>query len=194
MDEVITKSNLKAEVEKSNKYRLLLSEEVIQKRIKELAAEISADYEGRCPVFIGVLNGSFIFVADLIRELSIDCEVDFFKLSSYGDAMKSSGSVRLKKDIDCHLEGRDVIVAEDIVDSGRSVRYLDSKINKMNPTSIRFVTLLVKWDKAKPNRKIDYVGFSIPPDFVVGFGLDCAQKLRNLKAVYVMDESPQNAV
>ena len=188
MDEVLAKPNLKEEVEESKQYRLLLSEDEIRKRVKELAAEISADYRDRCPVFIGVLNGSFIFMADLIRELSIDCEVDFFKLSSYGDAMKSSGDVELKKDIDCHLEDRDVIVVEDIVDSGLSVRYLDNKIKEMNPASIRFVTLLVKWDNAKPNRKIDYVGFSIPPDFVVGFGLDYAQKLRNLKAVYVMEE------
>ena len=100
----------KEEIEKSGKYKLLLSEEEIRKRIKELAAEISDDYSGRRPVFIGVLNGSFLFIADLVRELSIDCEVDFFKISSYGDAMFSSGKVKLKKDIDCHLEGKDVIV------------------------------------------------------------------------------------
>ncbi len=180
--------SLKLEFEKSGKYRLLLSEEDIRNRIRELAEEISRDYEGRCPVFIGVLNGSFIFLADLIRELSIDCEVDFFKISSYGDAMESSGNIELKKDIDCHLEGRDVIVVEDIVDSGLSVRFLDERISAMNPSSLRFVSLLVKWDSAQPNRKIDYVGFAIPREFVVGYGLDYMQKLRNLKGIYVMNE------
>ena len=180
--------SLKEEVENSDKFRLLLSEEDIRRRIKELAAKISEDYQGRCPVFIGVLNGSFLVIADLVRELSIDCEVDFFKLSSYGNATTSSGKVKLKKDIDCHLEGKDVIVVEDIVDSGLSVRYLNEKINDMNPKSLRFVSLLVKWDSAKPNRKIDYVGFSIPREFVVGYGLDFEQKLRNLKNIYVFEE------
>jgi len=186
--EVQTYQSLKDEFENSDKYRLLLSNEDIQRRIKEVAAKISKDYNGLCPVFIGVLNGSFLFIADLVRELTIDCEVDFFKLSSYGNATVSSGKVKLKKDIDCHLEGKDVIVVEDIVDSGLSVQYLDEKIKDMKPNSLRFVSLLVKWDNAKPNRKIDYVGFSIPKDFVVGYGLDFEQKLRNLKNIYVMQE------
>jgi len=181
-------SSLKQEVELSGRYRLLLPEEEIRRRIREMAGEISRDYAGRCPVFIGVLNGSFIFLADLIRELSIDCEVDFFKISSYGDAMQSSGKVKLKKDIDCHLEGRDVIVVEDIVDSGLSVRYLDERVRAMRPKSLKFASLLVKWDNAQPNRKIDYVGFAIPKEFVVGYGLDYMQKLRNLKGIYVMQE------
>lgn len=186
MSELAT--NLKVEIEESGRYQLLLTEEQIQKRIKELAAKISEDYAGRCPVFVGVLNGSFLFLADLIRQLSIDCEVDFIKISSYEDALRSSGTVSLMKEIDCDLEGKDVIVAEDIVDSGLSIQFLDKKIVPMNPTSLRFVTLLVKWDNAKPNRKIDYVGFSIPPEFVVGYGLDYKQKLRNLKNIYVMQE------
>lgn len=188
MIEVKTYSSLKEEVENSNKMRLLLAEEDIQQRIKELAAKISEDYQGLCPVFIGVLNGSFLFIADLVRELTIDCEVDFFKLSSYGNATTSSGKIKLRKDIDCHLEGKDVIVVEDIVDSGLSVRYLDEKITDMQPNSLKFVSLLVKWDNAKPNRKIDYVGFSIPREFVVGYGLDFGQKLRNLKNIYVFEE------
>ena len=183
--------SLKQELELSGRYRLLLSEEDIKKRVREMAEEISRDYHGRCPVFIGVLNGSFIFLADLIRELSIDCEVDFFKISSYGDAMESSGEVKLKKDIDCHLEGRDVIVVEDIVDSGLSVRYLDERVRAMKPRSLKFASLLVKWDNAQPNRKIDYVGFAIPKEFVVGYGLDYMQKLRNLKGIYVLQESAQ---
>ncbi|MCH8126702.1 hypoxanthine phosphoribosyltransferase [candidate division KSB1 bacterium] len=188
MSEVITYPNLKTEIEESGRYRLLLSEEQIQNRIKELADEISTDYANRCPVLVGVLNGSFIFLADLIRQLSIDCEVDFIKISSYEDALKSSGKVNLMKEIDCDLEGKDVILAEDIVDSGLSVQFLNKKILAMNPASLSFITLLVKWDNAKPNRKIDYVGFSIPPEFVIGYGLDYKQKLRNLKNVYIMQE------
>ena len=186
--EVQTYKSLKEEFENSGNYRLLLSNEDIQRRIKELAIKISEDYDGQCPVFIGVLNGSFLFIADLVRELTIDCEVDFFKLSSYGNATVSSGKVKLKKDIDCHLEDKDVIVVEDIVDSGLSVQYLDKKIRDMKPNSLKFVSLLVKWDNAKQNRKIDYVGFSIPKEFVVGYGLDFEQKLRNLKNIYVMHE------
>ncbi len=176
------------EVKNSGRYRMLLSEIDIQRRIKELAEKISEDYIGRCPVFIGVLNGCFLFIADLVREITIDCEVDFFKLSSYGDATVSTGDVKLKKDIDCHLEDKDVIVVEDIVDSGLSVRYLNEKIMDMKPNSLRFVSLLVKWDNAQPGRKIDYVGFSIPSEFVVGYGLDFEQKLRNLKNIYLMLE------
>ena len=188
MDEIKTVLSLKQEVENSDKFRLLLSKEDIHRRIEKMAAKISEDYQGLCPVFIGVLNGSFLFIADLVRELSIDCEVDFFKLSSYGNATTSSGKVKLKKDIDCHLEGKDVIVVEDIVDSGLSVRYLDEKIKDMKPNSLRFASLLVKWDNARPNREIDYVGFSIPKEFVVGYGLDFEQKLRNLKNIYVFEE------
>jgi|Deesub1362B_J571_1020462.scaffolds.fasta_scaffold02635_4 hypoxanthine phosphoribosyltransferase len=180
--------SLKQEVERSGKYPVLLSEEDIRRRIKELAQQISRDYEGKCPVFIGVLNGSFIFMADLIRELDIDCEVDFFKISSYGDAMESSGTVRLKKDIDCDLEDRDVIVVEDIVDSGLSVRFIDEYIRARKPRSLKIVSLLVKWDNAMPNRQIDYVGFSIPKEFVIGYGLDYKQRLRNLKGIYIMKD------
>jgi hypoxanthine phosphoribosyltransferase len=170
----------------ANEYPILLTAEQIQKKVKEMARQLSADYAGKCPVFIGVLNGSFMFFADLLREITIDCEVDFVKISSYGEAMRTSGVVKIRKEIDCHIEGRHVLVVEDIIDSGLSVNFLDKKLSAMNPQSLKFVSLLVKEGSAKVDYRCDYVGFRIPNRFVVGYGLDYAQKLRNLPAVYVM--------
>lgn len=161
-----------------------ISEERIQKRVKELAAQINTDYVGKIPIFIGILNGSFIFLADLIREITIDCEIDFFKLSSYGDAKISSGQVTLLKELNCQVFGRDIIVVEDIVDSGLSIAFIKEIIQKENPLSLKFVSLLIKKGLPKIDFPLDYVGFEIPPDFVIGYGLDYAQKVRNLKSIY----------
>lgn len=168
---------------------VMLSERRIKAKVKELARTISKDYKGTVPVFIGILNGSFIFFSDLIREVSIDCEIDFLKLSSYGDAKISSGNVRLLKDLNCQVEGRDIIIVEDIIDSGLSMEYIRDLILHQNPKSFRVVTLLYKKDAVKTQMKIDYIGFSIPKDFVIGYGLDYAQKLRHLKAIYRLKES-----
>ncbi|MFQ6112461.1 MAG: hypoxanthine phosphoribosyltransferase [bacterium] len=168
-------------------YKVLLSEEKIKKKVKELGRQISDDYRGKCPILIGVLNGSFVFCADLFREIDIDCEVDFIKISSYGEALETSGVVKLLKDIDAHVEGRHVLVIEDIVDSGYSVRFLEKRIKAANPKSLNFVSLLVKEGGAKVSYEIQYVGFKIPNRFVVGYGLDYAQKFRNLPAIYLMD-------
>lgn len=168
-------------------YPVLLSAEQIQKKVRALGEQISSDYEGLCPVFIGVLNGCYIFIADLMRHISIDCEVDFVKISSYGDAMQTSGVVKVRKEIDCHIEGRDVLVVEDIIDSGLSVTYLEKKLLELKPKSLKFVSLLVKEGSAQVDYRCDYVGFRIPNRFVVGYGLDYAQKFRNLPAIYVMD-------
>jgi len=165
-------------------FEKFISEEQIRGRIKELAARINADYTGRIPIFIGVLNGAFIFLSDLIREISIDCEIDFFKLSSYGDAKISSGQVKLLKDLDCQVSGRDIIVVEDIVDSGLSIAFTKKIIEKENPKSLKFVSLLLKKGIPKIDFTIDYIGFEIPRDFVIGYGLDYAQKVRNLKSIY----------
>ncbi len=162
----------------------MISERRIKTRVRELARKISKDYRGKVPVFIGILNGSFIFFADLIREITIDCEVDFLKLSSYGDTKISSGNVRLLKDLNCQVEGRDIIVVEDIVDSGVSMQYIHSLITPQNPASFKIVTLLYKPKSDKTNVQLDYVGFTIPPDYVVGYGLDYAQRERNLKSIY----------
>ena len=166
------------------RFEELISEERILRRVRELARRISDDYRGTVPVFIGVLNGSFIFFADLIREVTIDCEVDFLKLSSYGDAKISSGAVRLLKDLNCQVEGRDIIIVEDIVDSGLSIEYIRRLILHHNPGSFRVVTLLLKPEAMKTDVSLDYVGFTIPKDFVIGYGLDYAQRERNLRAIY----------
>ncbi len=168
-------------------YPVLLTGEQINVRIKQLGGQISHDYEGKLPVFIGVLNGSFMFMADLMRHISIDCEIDFIKISSYEEAMKTSGVVKVKKDIDCHIEDRHVIVVEDIIDSGLSVTYLAEKLTALQPKSLKFVSLLVKEGGKQVEYHCDYVGFHIPTRFVVGFGMDYAQKYRNLPAVYLMD-------
>ncbi|MFB3057933.1 MAG: hypoxanthine phosphoribosyltransferase [Ignavibacteriaceae bacterium] len=164
----------------------LLTEEQIQKRIAELGEEITKDYEGSVPVFIGVLNGSFLFMSDLIKCVEIDCEIDFFKLSSYGDAKLSSGKVKMLKELNCDVEGRDIIIVEDIVDSGLSIKYIEELFEENNPKSMKVVSLLVKPDSLKYNVKIDYIGFNIASQFVIGYGLDYAQKYRNLRSIYVL--------
>jgi hypoxanthine phosphoribosyltransferase len=168
----------------NDRFTLYLSEEQIHRKVKELASRLNDDYRGKVPIFIGILNGSFIFFADLIREISVDCEVDFLKLSSYGDAKISSGQVRLLKDLNCQVQGRDIVVVEDVVDSGISIDFMKKIVMKENPSSFRVVTLLLKKSVAKVDFPIDYVGFEIPPEFVIGYGLDYAQKVRNLKSIY----------
>ena len=168
---------------------VMISERRIKARIKVLARKINRDYRGKTPVFIGVLNGSFIFFADLIREIHLDCEVDFFKLSSYGDSKISSGNVKLLKDLNCQVTDRDIVIVEDIVDSGLSMGYIKSLILRQNPSSFRIVTLLYKREAVKSDIHIDYVGFEIPRDFVIGYGLDYAQRERNLKAIYRLKNS-----
>jgi len=165
-----------------------ITEDRIQARIQELAAQITKDYQGKVPVFIGVLNGSFIFMSDLIKWVDLDCEIDFFKLSSYGDAKISSGSVTLLKELNCDVTNRDIIIVEDIVDSGLSVKYIEELFAEKNPKSMKVVTLLMKPNSLKYNVKIDYIGFNIPSKFVLGYGLDYAQKYRNLRSIYVLDE------
>lgn len=165
-----------------------LSEDKIQKRVKEMGEEISKDYKGRTPVFIGVLNGAFIFLTDLIRNISTDCEIDFFKLSSYGDAKISSGNVTLLKELNCDVEGRDIIIVEDIVDSGLSIRFIENLMQQHKPASMRVASLLVKPDSLRYKVKIHYIGFNIPSKFVIGYGLDYAQKYRNLRTIYALHE------
>lgn len=166
----------------------LLTEEQIQKRIKELAEQISSDYKSSIPVFIGVLNGSFLFMSDLIRYLTINCEIDFFKLSSYGDAKISSGNVKLLKELNCEVNHRDIIIVEDIVDTGLSIKYIEELFSEKSPSSMKVISLLVKPGSLKYDVKIDYIGFKIPDKFVIGYGLDFAQKYRNLRGIYVLND------
>lgn len=169
----------------------LLSEDQIQLRVKELGKQITMDYQGTIPVFIGVLNGSFLFMSDLIKCVDLDCEIDFFKLSSYGDEKLSSGKVQLVKELNCDVNGRDIIIVEDIVDSGLSVKYIEEMFAENNPKSMKVVSLLVKPKSLKFNVKIDYIGFDIPSKFVIGYGLDYAQKYRNLRSVYILSEESE---
>ncbi|MDZ7725751.1 MAG: hypoxanthine phosphoribosyltransferase [candidate division KSB1 bacterium] len=182
--------NEKSEFEKvvhDQSFRCLLSHEDIQKRTRELGREITRDYRGTIPIIIGILNGSFIFIADLVRNIELDVEIDFLKISSYGDEKISSGDVQMIKDINADLKGRDVLIVEDIVDTGLSVTFLKKHLSERQPASIKFASLLFKKEVAKLDFNVDYVGFEIPNDFVVGFGLDHKQILRNLPDIYVMD-------
>ena len=175
---------------RGERFRLYLDEDAIKDRIAELGAQIDADYadSDSPPIFIGVLNGAYIFTADLMRAVTVDCEVDFYKLSSYGAAKVSSGDITLKKGIDADLEGRHVIVVEDIVDTGLSMRYVLDQIQEKNPASLRAAALLRKPDALQVDAPVDYLGFDIDNLFVIGYGLDYGQLARNLGAVYILDE------
>ncbi len=177
----------------NDRFELFLSERKIQARVKELGRKLSREYKGRVPIFIGILNGAFVFMADLIRHIDIDCEIDFMKLSSYGDAKISSGNVTLLKELNCQVEGRDIVIVEDIVDSGLSVDFMIRRISQHNPRSYKVVTLLYKKDAAKIRVPIDYVGFVIPNYFVIGYGLDYSQKVRNLRGIYRISNEPIKA-
>lgn len=171
---------------KNSRLKIYIPKKEIDKRVKQLANLISLDYKNRTPIFIGVLNGSFIFMSDLVRNVRINSEVDFLKLSTYGDNKISSGNVRLLKDLNCTITNRDILVVEDIIDSGLSIKFIRNLIKNHSPNSLEFVSLLFKRTANKLDFKIKYVGFKIPNKFVVGYGLDYAQKYRNLKSIYIL--------
>lgn len=175
-------------LQRKEKLKTYISEARIQKRVKKLARKISKDYKGRVPILIGVLNGSFILISDLSRAITVDLEIDFIKLSSYGDSKISSGEVKMLKELNCPIEGRDIIVVEDIVDSGLSVKYIRDLILSQNPASLEFVTLLFKKNISNLDFEVKYIGFKIPNKFVVGYGLDYAQKYRNLKEIFILKQ------
>ena len=172
----------------NEKFVPLITEAEIQKRNTELGKKISVDYKSKMPILIGVLNGAFIFLADLIKNIDIKCEVDFFKLSSYGDEKISSGHVKLLKELNADITDRHVIVVEDIIDSGLSMKFILEMMSKSQPASLSVASLLVKPDSLKYDFKIDYIGFEIADKFVIGYGLDYAQKYRNLRSIYVLSE------
>jgi hypoxanthine phosphoribosyltransferase len=169
---------------------VLITEEEIRRRIAELGRQISRDYSGGAVTFVGILKGSFIFLSDLIRSLSPDVrvEVDFMAVSSYGDATTTSGTVHIEKDLSILIEGKDMIIVEDIVDSGLTLLHVYNILSGRGARSLRVATLLEKPGNSKYNRPLDYVGFKIPNKFVVGFGLDYAQEYRNLPDIRVLDE------
>ena len=164
-----------------------ISETVIKQRVKELAQLISRDMEGKNPLLLGVLNGSFVFVADLMREITIPCEVSFVKLASY-QGVTSTGKVREVLGINEDLNGRHVIIVEDIVDTGRTMKQMIESLGTRQPASVRICTLFVKPEKLEVQLNIDYAAFSIPNDFIVGYGLDYDQQGRHLKEIYTLVE------
>ena len=174
---------------------VLIEEDVLQRRIAELGAEVSSDYTGRELLLVGVLKGAVFFLADLMRQLTVPCEIDFMAISSYGASTDSSGVVRILKDLDINIEGRHVLVVEDIIDSGLTLSYLVRNLEAREPASLEVCALLTKPERRAIDVPVRYVGFEIPNRFVIGYGLDFAERYRNLPYVAVFDESlvPQTA-
>jgi hypoxanthine phosphoribosyltransferase len=161
----------------------------LQRRVAELGGEISRDYDGRDLVMIGVLKGAVIFMADLMRHVTVPCELDFMAVSSYGSSTDSSGVVRILKDLDASIEGRHVLIVEDIIDSGLTLQYLLRNLRARNPATLEVCALLTKPERRRVELPTRYVGFEIPNRFVVGYGLDHAQRHRNLRHIAALDES-----
>jgi hypoxanthine phosphoribosyltransferase len=166
----------------------LFSANEIQQRIKELGAEIARDYEGRNPLLIGVLKGACIFISDLLRAIDLRLGIEFMAISSYGSSTRTSGEVRIIKDLDVPIEGRDILVVEDIVDTGLTLSYLLANLKSRGATSVKLVALLDKHERREREVEIDYLGFPIPDAFVVGYGLDFAERYRNLPFIAVVKD------
>jgi len=167
---------------------ILIDEASLRQRIEELGEEISGDYEGRDVLLVGVLKGAVFFMADLMRQLSLPCEIDFMAISSYGEGTDSSGVVRILKDLDSNITGRHVLVLEDIIDTGLTLSYLMRNLGAREPASLEVCALLVKHGRREADVPVKYVGFEIPNQFVVGYGLDFAERYRNLPHVAVLQE------
>ena len=168
--------------------KTLISKERLKIKVKELAFQISRDYKERNPILVGILKGSFVFLADLVREMKIPHQIDFISVASYGSRKKASGVVRLLKDLSTNIEGKDVIIVEDIIDSGLTLNYIRNNLLTRNPKSLEVVTLLDKKKRRKVKIPLKYVGFSIPNNFVVGYGLDFDEQYRNLPYIAKHEE------
>ncbi|MCU1460017.1 MAG: hypoxanthine phosphoribosyltransferase [Acidimicrobiales bacterium] len=168
---------------------IVVAADELHERIRALGKEISADYAGRAPLLVGVLKGAFMFMADLARAIDLPVEFDFMAVSSYGSATKTSGVVRIVKDLDLDLSGRDVILVEDIVDSGLTLSYVRKNLQARNPASLEVCALLVREGLQKHDPRLRYVGFRIPPEFVIGYGLDVGERYRNLPDICVYLDS-----
>lgn len=167
----------------------LIAADALQQRIVELGEEITADYAGRRPLLVGVLKGAFMFMSDLIRRIDLPVELDFMAVSSYGASTKTSGVVRILKDLDVDLAGRDVLLVEDIVDSGLTLAYLRDLLMARAPASLQVCALLVREGSRPSAAELRYVGFEVPPEFVIGYGLDFAERYRNLPYICIYDQS-----
>lgn len=166
--------------------RVLLSEEQIKTKVLELGQKISRDYEGKNLMLISILKGSIVFMSDLMRSITTRCQIDFLAVSSYGSGTKTTGEVKIIKDLDDSLEGFDIVIVEDILDSGMTLHYVMNLLKNRNPASINICTLLDKPSRRKVQVQAKYVGFEVPDEFVVGYGLDYAQKYRNLPFVGIL--------
>lgn len=166
--------------------RVFYSHEELQAKVKELGEAITRDYQGKSPIFVGVLKGCFVFMADLMRSVDLPCEIDFMAVSSYGKGTKSSGVVQINKDLSFDIAGRDVLIVEDILDSGVTLNYLKGYLENRNPASIKIVTLFDKPSRRKAPIYADYYGYEVPDEFIVGYGLDYAEKYRNLPYIGVL--------
>ena len=167
---------------------IIFSYKVIQKRVKELADRISGDYTGRELIVIGILKGAFIFMADLVRAMSIPCRIDFVRVASYGAGSESSGKVVMTKDIETSINGRDILIVEDIIDTGLTLKYLVEWLKERNPHSLKVCALLDKRKKRKVSFEADYVGFTIDDGFLVGYGLDFSERYRFLPEIYAIKQ------
>lgn len=167
---------------------ILLTEEEIGLRVKELGVEIERDYQGKNLLLVGILKGAVIFMAELCKNINLALMIDFMAVSSYGNSARSTGEVKIVKDLDFSVEGKDVLIVEDIIDTGLTLSYLTDNLRKRGANSVKIVTLLDKPDRRNIEVKVDYIGFSIPNEFVVGYGLDYAELYRNLPYVASLKE------
>jgi hypoxanthine phosphoribosyltransferase len=168
--------------------RVLITEEQILEKVKELGSVISKDYEGKDLLIVGILKGSVIFASELIKNITIPCEIDFMAVSSYGNSTETSGVVRILKDLEHSIEGKDIIIVEDIIDSGVTLDYLLKYLTARKANSVEIVTLLTKPSRRKIDINVKYCGFEVPDEFLVGYGLDYAEKYRNLPYVGILKE------
>jgi hypoxanthine phosphoribosyltransferase len=171
---------------------VLVTEEDLQRRVSELASEVSRDYEGHDLLLVAILKGAVPFLADLMRQLTVSCELDFMAVSSYGSSTDSSGVVRILKDLDAPIADRDVLIVEDIIDSGLTLQYLLRSLQARNPHSLEVCALLTKPERRRVDLPVRYVGFEIPNRFAIGYGLDHAERFRNLTYVAALRENPQD--
>lgn len=165
-------------------YRIVLKGDQIQDRVREMGAEISRDLAGETPVVVAVLKGAYVFLADLVRAMEIPVEIDFAQISSYGDETASTGRIKVMKDITTPVAGRHILVVEDIVDTGRTLHYYLNELRQRNPASLRLAALINKPERQEYTPEVDYLGFTIPHGFLVGYGLDHAGKWRDLPGIY----------
>ena len=171
---------------KEDVLRVLLSEDEIREKVRELGGKITADYKNSNLMLVTVLKGAVVFLADLMRQIDVPAEIDFMVVSSYGSGVKSSGVVKIVKDLDVPLAGKDILIVEDILDSGLTLSYIKELLESRGPRSIRIATLLDKPSRRKVDLQADYIGFSVPDEFVIGYGLDYDEKYRNLPFVGIL--------